>query len=131
MPGMNQRFFGAWKLVSFVTTASDGTRSYPMGENPVGIIIWDRSGAFSAQLGTQDHADNANYVAYFGMLEAPDGETGTLVHHVTGASAPSRLMQDQLRGFRFLGETTLELRPPAAANGAQGVVTWERLPAQG
>ena len=81
----------------------------------------------SAQLGPRDPAVGP-YVAYCGTLEAPDVAEGTLVHHVLGASVP-RLLSDQMRGFRFLSDKELELRPPPAADGSRSVLSWRRLDA--
>lgn len=122
---MNQRFVGAWRLVSMESHAPDGTVSRPWGDDPFGLVVWTESGHMSAQLGPRDRAVGP-YVAYFGTLEAPDVPEGTLVHHVLGASLP-RLLSDQMRGFRFVSDDELELPPPPATDASRSVLCWRRL----
>ena len=93
----------------------------------MGIICWDATGYFSAQLGPRTASPATPYVAYFGIIEAPNGETGTLVHKVLGSSNPERLTGDQVREFSFVDSLTLTLKPPVAANGSQSTLTWRRL----
>jgi hypothetical protein len=121
----NQRFLGAWELVSFESRAADGTVTRPMGDDPVGIIIWDASGAMSAQLGPRD-AEAGPYVAYFGTLEAEDEREGELTHRVTGASLP-RLRTDQVRQYRFLSDDELVLQPPPSTDGSSSELLWRRI----
>jgi len=122
----NTRFHGAWRLESVDAKATDGSPLEPLGPSPLGIIIWDASGAFSAQLGQRD-GSTGPYVAYFGTLEAPEGEAGTLIHHVTGASV-GRLLTDQSRQFRFIGEDELILTPPPRPGGpATMSLRWRRI----
>ena len=123
----NSRFVGAWKLVSLESRQPDGTISRPWGDDPLGMVCWDASGCFSAQLGPRVARQEAPYVAYFGTLEAPDAESGTLVHTVLGSSNPSRLSGEQVRDFQFLDGETLVLRPPQAENGARSSLIWRKV----
>ena len=123
----NRRFVGAWQLVSMESHAPDGAVTRPWGDDPFGLLVWTESGHMSAQLGPRDPAVGP-YVAYCGTLEAPDVAEGTLVHQVLGASVP-RLLSDQMRGFRFVSDKELELRPPPAADGSRSVLSWRRLDA--
>jgi hypothetical protein len=123
---MNKRFVGAWLLAGFETRQADGTVTRPWGDDAGrGIICWDASGYMSAQLGPND-SSVAPYIAYFGRLEAPDVERGTLIHHVEGAST-ERLLAPQSRDFHFVDTDTLTLQPPAAPNGAVSTLTWKRV----
>lgn len=119
------RFIGAWELVSFETTAPDGSVSRPWGDDPVGIIIWSASGHVSAQLGPRDRTPGA-YIAYYGTLEAHDAQEGELVHATAGASN-DRLLEPQRRRFRFIAEDLVELSPAAGADGAVSRLRWRRL----
>lgn len=119
------RFVGAWRLESFVTRASNGLESHPLGREPAGIIIWDESGAMSAQLGT-GQAGAGPYIAYFGTIDVDDAPEGVLTHRVEGASS-QRLLEDQVRRFRFVDADTLELCPPPDADGAQSTLRWRRI----
>ena len=124
---LNGRFIGAWMLKSFETAQPDGSVVRPWGDDPLGIICWDASGYFSAQLGPRVASPDKPYVAYFGTLSAPNVDSGTLVHKVLGSSNPERLNGDQVREFTFIDSLTLTLKPPAAANGSQSTLTWRRL----
>lgn len=121
----NERFQGAWLLTAFETRHPDGTTTYPLGHDPVGIICWDGSGWFSAQLGPREPG-RPGYIAYYGTLEAPDQSSGTLIHRLHGSSDPGRVAGDQVREFEFLDADTLMLSPPPAASGARSFVTWRR-----
>ena len=130
-----EQFYGAWRLVSFETRRSTGEVSQPLGPNPVGLIIWDKSGRFSAQLmhgdlppdRTSGDAEVLRYVAYFGWFEVDD-DRGVLTHHVDGALTPNMLGVDQERWFTFT-DARLELRPPSFEQEgvtSESVLTWER-----
>lgn len=121
----NGRFVGAWLLTSFETRQPDGSITYPLGQEPTGIICWDESGWFSAQLGPREPGA-AEYIAYYGTLEAPDAASGTLVHRLHGSSNQSRVSGDQVREFEFLDADTVVLSPPAAPSGARSYVRWRR-----
>jgi len=123
----NARFVGAWLLTSFETRQPDGSTTYPLGHDPIGIICWDESGWFSAQLGRREPGA-AGYIAYYGILEAPDAASGTLIHRLHGSSNPSRVAGDQVREFEFLDDDTIVLSPPPSPSGARSYLTWRRRP---
>lgn len=125
MPSGIHRFAGTWELVSFEAISPDGTVKRPWGDDPFGLLIWTETGYMSAQLGPRDPARGA-YLAYYGTLEVDDVAEGTLTHHVIGGSQP-RLMEDQVREFRFDSPDALVLSPPAAADGTRSVLAWRRL----
>ena len=68
--------------------------------------------------------------AYFGPYTIHKAE-GFVVHHQLGMINPGGgIGTDTRRGYEFVGNTRLVLRPPAQTiNGrqVQGFVTWERL----
>jgi hypothetical protein len=123
---INRRFLGAWELVSFESRSPDGTLTYPMGRDPVGIFICHESGYISAQLGPRT-GDGAGYVAYFGLAEADDAPEGTLITRVIGASS-RRLHDDQVRQFAFTSGDELMLRPVPVPGGPTMTLLWRRLP---
>jgi hypothetical protein len=125
----NRRFLGAWELISFESRAPEGAVAFPMGPDPVGIIVCHDSGYVSAQLGPRN-ADGAGYVAYFGQLEAEDAAEGTMVTRVIGASS-ARLREDQVRRFRFDGDDDLWLSPPPGDDGRVLTLRWRRLRSAG
>jgi len=121
----NHRFLGTWELVSFESRAANGTVSYPMGPDPVGLIMCDETGHVSAQLGPRG-GDGRGYVAYFGLAEADDAAEGTLVTRVAGGSS-ERFRADQVRRFAFTGDDELVLSPPPGTDGTLMVLVWRRL----
>jgi hypothetical protein len=66
------------------------------------------------------------YTSYWGSFAVND--SGTVVTHQTfGALNTAMSGTNQVRGFTMSGNR-LTLRPPAAANGNQSALTWERVP---
>ncbi len=52
---LREQLIGAWKLVSYAVIPTDGSQPlYPMGENPMGIILYTADGYMSAQLMSAD-----------------------------------------------------------------------------
>ena len=51
---LKDQLVGAWTLVSFETTAANGTKQQPYGANPKGVLILDASGRYSWALGRPD-----------------------------------------------------------------------------
>jgi hypothetical protein len=131
---------GAWRLVSIVATAPDGTTTNTLGENPVGQISYSPGGQMSAllqhttrpefagnaQQATDDEAAAAwrTFIAYFGRYSI-DLEKGAFIHHVQGAYLPSMVGTDQVRYFTFQDDL-LMLQPPATAAGS-AKITWQKI----
>jgi hypothetical protein len=138
---VRDQLVGAWKLVSIVAIAPDGTTTNTLGEHPVGQISYSPGGQMSALLQHTDRpamsgttardATDAEIVAawrtfigYFGPYTI-DLEAGALVHHVAGAYLPSMVGTDQVRYFSF-EDDRLILQPPATAAG-HAKVTWQKV----
>ncbi len=52
----SQSLLGTWNLLSWEIRSSEGTATYPIGENPRGIIIYDDVGPY----GAPTHADGSS-----------------------------------------------------------------------
>ena len=146
MSGMTEQqvrdqLLGAWKLVSMVAMAPDGTTTNTLGDNPVGQISYTPGGQMAALLqhtdrpvlsgATAREATDAEvvaawrtFIAYYGSYSI-DLDAGALVHHVEGAYLPSLVGTDQVRYFTF-EDDLLMLQPPATANGT-AKVTWQKI----
>lgn len=129
--GARQEFIGAWRLVAFESRSTDGSVRHPFGVAATGLIMWDGSGAFSAQIapgGEGSSGDPGQYVAYFGMWDVDDA-AGEVVHHVAGAFNAALRGTDQRRRFVFEGDRLTLQPPPAVTNGetVTSTVTWERV----
>ena len=127
---MNERFFGAWLLDSFESEHADGSLTRPWGDNPLGMIVWDRTGHFAVQVGPRAVLGNDGYVAFFGTSHTgdDDDDSGTVVLRVVGTSAPDRVNGDQVRNFTFVDSERLRMRPPLSPDGSQSTFTWRRAP---
>jgi len=140
-----QKFIGTWRLVTSEFRTSDGRVTYPLGENAVGLLIYDGGGRMAAQLmrldrpefasgdmrgGTPDEFKAAadGYVAYFGTYEVDD-QKGTVIHHVDASLFPNWIGQDQVRYFEFSTDRlTLKTLPFLSGGGEiTGVLVWKRL----
>jgi len=126
-----EQFIGAWRLVAFESRSTDGSVRYPFGTAATGLIMWDGSGAFSAQIapgGEGATGEPGQYVAYFGTWEV-DEAAGQLVHHVEGAFNAALLGTDQRRTFVFAGDGLTLQPPPTTADGntVTSTVTWEKV----
>jgi hypothetical protein len=111
---LREQLIGAWKLVSYVAKPTDGSpQLYPMGENPMGIILYTADGYMSAQLmsaerrsfasgdwyrGTDEEykAEATTYLAYSGPFHV-DEETRTLTHSMFVSLFPNWVGQTQPR----------------------------------
>ena len=138
------KFVGSWQLVSFEFRHSDGTVSYPMGEAPAGMLMYDKAGNMSAQLmqrerplfAVADHHKGSpeeikaafeGFTAYFGTYEV-DEEKGSVTHYVSGALLPNVVGKRQVRFFEFKDNQLILSTPPMPWGGEQktGVLVWRR-----
>lgn len=114
-------FVGAWKLVSWEITQSDGTVFYPYGKDAIGYLIYTADGHMSAEIMNPDrqqsdpgfpleiataqtlsHSDRvqaySTYLSYCGTYTV---EGNTVTHHVKAGLIPSWTGSEQVRPFRF------------------------------
>jgi hypothetical protein len=141
-PATKDKFIGAWRLISCITTAPNGERTTPFGEKPEGRITYEKSGRMSALLMRTDRKrlsvptfvdgtleelrDAANgFVSYYGTFDV-DESRKRVIHHLTFAFNQSWVGTDLIRSYQFEGNhLTLTA---ATANGSTAVLVWERLP---
>jgi len=123
-------FIGAWTLISYELLLPSGVVEKPMGDRPLGRILYLENGQMSAQVAasgldpladadpreaTPEEAGRAwrNYVGYWGTFTV-DAEAGVVIHAVEGAWFPNWIGQRQVRQYHFSGNTlTLEADSPA------------------
>ncbi len=132
---------GAWTLTSWVNRGSDGSLSYPMGEQAEGQIIYTASGRMSAHLmrpgRTSSGASNAGtsqaiqsgYFGYYGTYGVSE-EEGVVTHFVEGSISPGYVGSEQRRRFEFDGPDRIILRPPTSTQGGverTSELVWERV----
>jgi len=137
-----EQFVGCWKLISHEFKTPEGRVFHPWGDDPVGSVIFDAKGNFSAQIMRRDRktfasesptpeeakAAYVSYMAYYGTFEI-NAEDGILLNHVEGALNPDWVGGDQIRYFEF-SDDKITLRTPPIKRGdieITGTLAWERV----
>lgn len=133
-------FLGAWTLLSYELLMVSGIVEKPLGDRPLGRILYLDSGQMSAQVAasgldplanddsraaTPEEAAHAwrNYVGYWGTFTV-DAEAGVVIHTVEGAWFPNWVGQNQVRRYRFSGDMlTLEADAPEW----HATLVWRRI----
>ena len=137
---IEDQLVGAWTLISWVNRGSDGSVSYPMGEQAEGQIIYTASGRMSAHLmrpgrtasGTSTGSSQAiqqGYFGYYGTYVVSE-EEGVVTHYVEGSISPGYVGNQQRRRFEFDGPDRITLRPPTSTLGGverTSELVWERV----
>jgi hypothetical protein len=133
-------FIGSWSLVSFTLTTVDGRAEYPFGADAVGCIMYTGDGYMAAHLmrrqrtlfasekrqaSTLDERAAAylDYFSYCGSYTVKPGAL-TVTHHVLACSSPNWVGRDQVRTYRFSGDS-LTLWA-TIADGSQNTIVWQR-----
>jgi GNAT superfamily N-acetyltransferase len=136
---------GSWLLESRIDRAASG-EPHPdplLGEDPVALLVYDRSGHFSAQFMKRDRsasppeagggaANNTRaqggYDAYFGTYTVDDA-SGTVTQRLLGSLSPGNVGMVLTRGME-VRDNTLVIRLETTAVDAVPVtrtLTWRRL----
>ena len=142
----DERFIGAWDLVSAETRDANGNvTDDPLAgfAGSTGLIVYTADGRVSVQLAGPDRpalaiadyltapveeraAAYSSYIAYHGTYRVDDAR-GVVVHRVLGALWGGLVGADQIRDFTFDGDRLTLSTPPF--DGAQSHLTWRRVPA--
>lgn len=136
---------GSWKLVSYTTETADGTRTFPLGEDAVGLALYLANGRVSIQFmkrdrprfqsgdawrGTleEERAAFEGYFAYAGRYTL-DETRATVTHHIEISSVPNYVGIDLPRTFAIAGRRLTLRTPPRMLAGQTSTSTlvWERL----
>lgn len=141
---ISDKLVGTWRLVS-VENYSDGLPvAYPYGRNPVGLLIYDRTGHMAIQIMATPHPGVASgddrritpeekialfdaYTAYFGTYTV-DVERAVITHRVEGDIADVYVGKNQARPFELAGDS-LVLKPAWQVDGRawEGRRVFERV----
>ncbi len=137
--GIRERLVGCWRLVGYTETAAQSDETdCPLGNNPLGTILYTPDGYMSAQLARpgpyeDDEQPDAYYIAYSGPF-AVDEPAGTVAHQVQVSVIPSWLGTTQIRQVQFREPSTLALvlstSEPRPRDGVMTMTTisWSRQP---
>lgn len=131
-PKIRDRLVGGWGLTGFEVTVG-GKTEHPLGDDPVGTILYTPDGYMSAQLaGPGPYADDdqpdAYYIAYSGPYDV-DETSQSVAHHLQVSVIPSWQGTTQLRQVHFHGPDTLTLsvsEPGAGGMATTTTVNWAR-----
>lgn len=123
---------------------SDGRLTYLFGEDATGLITYDASGFFSAQLMRQNRPEFTSndmqrsnpdemkqafegYIAYWGRFEVNE-EAGILNHLPEGSLFPNWIGTVQPRKIEFDGPYLTLSSQPILMNGLEtiGIVKWQK-----
>ena len=138
------RFAGTWRLLECYGKWSDGGISYPYGEKPTGLLMYDGHGNFSGQIvaterpafqsgnllrGTAEEIKKAfeGYIAYYGTYEV-NAAKSQVTHHVESALFPNWIGDVQIRNYAFEGERLRLKTQPIKGTRADltNTLLWER-----
>jgi hypothetical protein len=136
---------GTWQLLSRIDVTASGERHAEpsLGEDPLALLIYDRSGHFAAQFMRRDRSRDApegpsgaknnsraqgGYDAYFGTYTIDD-EAGSVTQRLLGALSRENVGAVLTRGIEVQGDTLLIRLDTTAADGAAvtRTLTWRRV----
>lgn len=140
-----KQFVGTWKLVSSEFKFSDGQVINPLGNDAIGILMYDASQHMSVQITRRDRPIFASddqlkgtpsemksafkgFTAYFGSYHVNEKEA-IVTHHVEGSLFPNWIGKDQVRFFEF-SDNRLRLSTPQIPMGGRqitGQLVWQRV----
>jgi hypothetical protein len=144
--GLREQLIGAWRLVSFIETPTDGSpRRFPLGEDAQGIIMYTPDGYMSAQImrrdrrqlasgdsfkGTPDELskERTGYIAYSGPFHVDEARR-SLTHSMNVSLFPGWIGQMQPRVVKIDGtQLHLSTATPTQSGGVQVMaeLIWER-----
>jgi hypothetical protein len=136
---------GTWRLLSRIdVTASGERREEPsLGEDPLALLIYDRSGNFAAQFMRRDRSVDVpdgpsgarnnsraqgGYDAYFGTYTIDD-EAGNVTQTLLGALSREHVGAVLTRAMDVQGDTLVIRLETNAADGiaVTRTLTWRRI----
>lgn len=137
-------FVGGWRLISYEYRTLDGKVTHPMGEAPIGRLVYDASGRMSVQIMAQKrstfakermaegtpgekHAAFDGYLAYYGRY-AVDEVEGKVIHYIEASLFPNWSGTQQERKFEFAsgGRLVLSAKFVLRSVETEAKLTWER-----
>ena len=133
MSGIREQLVGGWRLVSYTETPHGGEASHPLGDDPLGPILYTPDGYMSAQLARPgpyeaDQEPDAYAIAYSGSY-AVNEQAGTVEHEIQVSVIPSWLCATETRRVQFPGPGALMLTAEGSPHeGETTTIVWSRQP---
>lgn len=134
----SHKLIGTWKLVSWKSRRADGSTDYPMGESPVGLLMYDSSGNMSLQImddfrpvfsrgyekTSLDELKEVykTYAAMFGHYSV-DPASRTLSIEVLGITNPNYMSTTLTRYYQLKGDSLVLAFDPKGMNST----IWKRI----
>lgn len=126
--------YGSWKLVSLTFTNEKNEKLDLYGQEPLGILTYDKSGYMNAQFGNkgrENFEDESlsggtdveilsaykSYMAYFGKFR--EEEPGKILHEVEGALFPNWQGKTEVRYAHIDGNKLTISIPPTLVNNVE------------
>ena len=144
-PPLSATLPGTWQLLSRIdVTASGERRPEPsLGEDPLALLIYDRSGHFAAQFMRRDRSGDVpdgpsgaknnsraqgGYDAYFGTYTIDD-EKGSVTQHLLGSLSRENVGTVLTRAIEAQHDTLVIRLETMAADGTTvtRTMTWRRV----
>jgi hypothetical protein len=137
---LRDRLLGSWRVAKWEWEDREGAVTSPLGDDPVGQLVYDASGRVSAQLMRRHqplfcdddwrHATDeekarawSGYFGYFGTYTV-DEQARTVTHHIEGSWFPNLVGTRQVRRYSFDGDRlSLEAETP----WGHVTIVWERI----
>lgn len=139
---MSVELVGTWKLVAWRRTVDDQTVSYPLGEDPDGVLIYTPEGGVALVLtaanrpempkndplggDVNDRAEAySTCLAYIGTYERRGEE---VVHRIDVSLYPGWAGDVQVRPYTYTGDELVLRTPPAHTTNGTVVneIAWAR-----
>ena len=136
---------GTWQLLSRIDVTAEGERrpEPALGEDPLGLLIYDRGGNFAAQFMRRDRSGlipegpaattnnsraQGGYDAYFGTYRIDDA-AGTVTQHLTAALSQENVGGTLTRGMDVQGDRLIITIAMTMADGTAitRTLTWQRV----
>jgi hypothetical protein len=141
---LRERLLGSWRPVSWDWRDERGDVESPLGQNPIGLLMYDDAGTVSAQLmrpnqpsfvhddwrqASDEEKASAwiGYFCYFGTFSV-DEEAGIVTHHVEGSWFPNLVGTDQVRQCTLTGD---RLSLSAETEWGRVTIVWLRTATPG
>ncbi len=141
---VKEEIVGTWKLQSIFYKDAEGKKIDLYGENPNGILMYDKLGYMNAQIGQKNREKMSSaalsggsdsekvkafdsFMAYYGKYY--EKEPGEIIHVVDACLIPNWEDQDEIRYCDINGDTLYITTPTTVINSHETVIEvfWKRL----
>ena len=141
-----RRLVGTWWLRAYEAQDAAGTVRHPLGQDPIGCLVYSSDGCVSVQIARPNRArfptgdvSSASvaqlaaaadgYLAYAGTYNV-DEEAMTVTHHVRVSLVPNWIGTSQRREVDMDGDVLVLIGGPVRVGGVRQVprLTWRRGP---